>query len=308
MTTVRGQVAVVTGGASGIGRALAEALAAEDCAVVLADVERPALEATAGELAAAGARVLAVPCDVARLEDVEALAEVTRERFSEPGLVFLNAGVSPSGALLETSARTWRWLLGVNVLGVVHGLSAFGPGLVARGEGHVVVTSSATGLVPTPGLGAYSVTKHALVALAEVLREELTGTGVGVSVVCPGTVRTKVYESERNRPADLAGPSHPDAELLVRYREAVEAAALEPADLAATVLEAVRDDRFFVLPTDDVRELAAGRRRSAPRAIRRPGAGPGAVNQSRTEGSRATSARHMAGKRPTKLRVLKNPP
>jgi NAD(P)-dependent dehydrogenase (short-subunit alcohol dehydrogenase family) len=275
VTTVRGQVAVVTGAASGIGRALAGALVAEDCAVVLADVERPALEATAGELAATGARVLAVPCDVARAEEVAALAEATRERFSEPALVFLNAGVSPSGALLETSERTWRWLLGVNVLGVVHGLSAFAPGLVARGEGHVVITSSATGLVPTPGLGAYSVTKHALVALAEVLRQELTGTGVGVSVVCPGTVRTKVYESERNRPHDLAGPSHPDEELFVRYREAVDGATLEPSDLAASVLEAVHNDRFYVLPTDDVREHAAGHAATLLAVFRDPESAPG---------------------------------
>jgi len=257
VTEVAGQVAVVTGAAGGIGYALAAELVAAGCPVVMVDIEKDALAAASSELSAGGP-VLAVECDVGRPEDWEVVARRTAEVFGDVGIVCLNAGVSPSGSLLSTSEATWRWLVDVNLFGVVNGLTTFGPGLLERGAGHVVLTGSAAGYIPTPGLGAYSVVKHALSALAEVLRSELSGTGVGVSLICPGPVRTGITASERNRPADRPGPSHTDPMLLERYAEAV-GAALDPSSVARATVAAIGDDRFFVLPSPEVVPMVLGR-------------------------------------------------
>ncbi|MHB1582645.1 MAG: SDR family NAD(P)-dependent oxidoreductase [Acidimicrobiales bacterium] len=252
MEDLAGRTAVVTGAASGIGRALAAELLAAGCSVVMADVDAASLAGAAAELADGGRPVVPVVCDVASAEDVEALRTATSAAFGPAHLVCLNAGVSPSGPVLATSESTWRWLVGVNLFGVVHGLATFGPEMAARREGHFVVTASATGLVPTPGLGPYSAVKHAVVALADVTRQELEGTGVGVSVLCPGVVRTGIAGSERHRPASLAGPSHADPQLAARYREAVEASAVGPDLVAKAALAAVVEGRFLVFPTTEV--------------------------------------------------------
>jgi NAD(P)-dependent dehydrogenase (short-subunit alcohol dehydrogenase family) len=250
-----GRTAVVTGAASGIGRALAVALADAGCQVVLADVERSALEATVAAMTAGGSTALGVPCDVRSATEMTALHAQASDQFGAIDIVCLNAGVSPSGPLLETSDETWRWLIDVNLMGVVHGLTEFVPGLVQRHDGHVVITGSLAGLIPTPSLGPYSAIKHALTGLAGVLRAELAGTGVGVSLICPGVVRTRIAESERNRPSEFPGASHLDPELAARYREAVEHSTTSAADVAAAALEAILDDRFLVLPSAELQPM-----------------------------------------------------
>ncbi|MCU1457945.1 MAG: family NAD(P)-dependent oxidoreductase [Actinomycetia bacterium] len=249
---LEGHVAVVTGAAGGIGRALVDELLRAGCKVALADVDAEALQATMAELHADDAPVVGVETDVRFAAASERLRQETEQELGPVDIVCLNAGVSPSGRVIDTSESTWRWLLEVNVLGVVHGLRAFGPGLVRRGRGHVVITASTAGLIPTPALGAYSATKHALVGLAGAARKELAASGVGVSLLCPANVRTRIYASERNRPPELAGISHTDANVATKYREAVDGSRLQPADVAAAAVAAIRDNRFLVLPSPEV--------------------------------------------------------
>jgi NAD(P)-dependent dehydrogenase (short-subunit alcohol dehydrogenase family) len=255
MHDLTGRTAVVTGAASGIGRALAMSLDAAGCQVVLADIERSALDEAVAAMTARGSTALGVSCDVRSAADMATLYARATDRFGAVDIACLNAGVSPSGPLLATSDETWRWLIDVNLMGVVNGLNVFVPELVRRGEGHVVITGSLAGLIPTASLGPYSAVKHALTGLAGVLRTELAGTGVGVSLICPGVVRTRIAESERNRPPAFPGQSHVDAALAARYRDAVESSTTSPADVADAVLEAIRQDRFLVLPSAELRPM-----------------------------------------------------
>jgi len=254
---LHGRVAVVTGAASGIGRALAAALCGAGCAVVLADVDP--LDDVVKELEGGGGPVLGVSCDVRSSADVRRVRDAGLEAFGPVEIVCLNAGVSPSGPVLATTEATWRWLVDVNLLGVANGLCVFGPDLLERGTGHLVITGSVAGLVPTPSLGPYSAVKHAVVALAEVLRQELDGSGVGVSVLCPGVVRTRIHESERIRPADLAGPTHTDPGVASRYREAVEASAVTPDMVAAAALAAIREGKFMIFTDSDAPAMVESR-------------------------------------------------
>jgi NAD(P)-dependent dehydrogenase (short-subunit alcohol dehydrogenase family) len=251
MEALTGRTCVVTGAASGIGQALAFALGRGGAQVVLADVERGALDDTLGQMEAEGLAALGVPTDVRCLDQMEALAGQAQARFGSVDVVCLNAGVSPSGAVLETTAATWQWLIDVNLMGVVNGLQAFVPGLVRRGEGHVVITGSLAGLIPTPSLGPYSAVKHALTGLAGVLRAELVDSGVNVSLVCPSAVRTRIAESERNRPPEFPGASHADPVLARRYREAVEASSTSADDVAEAVVAAIVENRYLVLPSPE---------------------------------------------------------
>lgn len=232
------------------------------CRVVLADIEQAALDVAVKEMQADGSDAIGVACDVRSKGEVEALRDHARAHFGPVDVICLNAGVSPSGPLLETSDETWRWLIDVNLIGVVNGLSTFVPDLVRRGEGHVVITGSVAGLIPTPSLGPYSAVKHALTAVADVLRTELLGTGVGVSLICPGVVRTRIAESERNRPAEFPGGSHADPDVARRYREAVEASTTSPEDVAAAILDAIVDERFLVLPSPELSPMVEQRLRT----------------------------------------------
>ena len=265
MHELDGRAAVVTGAASGIGRALAGALDRAGCAVVLADVEKTALDETVDALRAGGSDAIGVACDVRSKEEVVALHDQAAARFGPAQIVCLNAGVSPSGSVLETTDATWRWLIEVNLMGVLHGISTFVPGLVERGQGHVVITGSVASFIPTPSLGPYSAVKHAVGALADVLHTELVGTGVGVSLLCPGVVRTRIAESERNRPPEFPGGSHADPVVAGRYREAVQAAATSPEDVAAAALDAIVHQRFLVLPSPETLPML-GQRLDAVRA------------------------------------------
>ncbi len=253
MEHLEGKVVVVTGGASGIGLALATRFHAAGCRIVLADIEPEALAtATAGLSGALG-----VTSDVTSPESMQALRDTTVEHFGGADVVCLNAGVVASGPILETPIASWRWLFDVNVLGIVNGVQAFGPGLVAQGSGHVVCTASAAGLISPLALGAYAASKHAVVGLAAVLRDELAPAGVGVSVVCPGVVRSRLFESERNRPDALAGPTHVDDRVGV-YLE-VSANAPGPEVVADAVHDAVLADQFFVLPSPEVTRMIRDR-------------------------------------------------
>lgn len=255
MRVLEGKVAVVTGGASGIGLAMATRFRAAGMRVVLGDIEQDALDAAVAGL---GEDALGVRCDVTSPSDNDALRDAAIERFGGAHVVCLNAGVAPSGALLDTSIETWRWLLEVNVLGVVHGMRAFGPALVGQGEGHVVCTASAAGLSSTPSLGAYAASKHAVVGLAATLRDELAPSGVGVSVLCPGIIRTRIFESERNRPADVTGATHTDPGAVDLFRRILDTAP-GPEAVAEAVHDAVVEDRLFVLPSPEVNGIIAQR-------------------------------------------------
>lgn len=248
MEQVAGKVVVVTGGASGIGLAMATRFHDAGAKVVLGDIEPETLAAAVAHL---GGGAAGTYCDVTSPESVAGLRAFALDQFGAVHVVCLNAGVAASGTLLETSVESWRWMLDVNVLGIVHGIHAFVPGLVEQGEGHVVCTASASGLLSAPALGAYGATKHAVVDLAAVLRDELAETSVGVSVVCPGVVRTRIFESHRNRPAELEGPTHTDEAIADVYLHAAESAP-GPELVADAVHDAVLANQLFVLPSPEV--------------------------------------------------------
>jgi NADP-dependent 3-hydroxy acid dehydrogenase YdfG len=259
-----GRVAVVTGAASGIGRAFATRAAAEGMRVVLADVEKGALEATADELEASGAEVLAVPTDVADAAAVEALASATVDRFGGVHVVFNNAGVLVAGSLWECSLDELRWSVDVNLWGVIHGIRTFVPILLEqRGEGHVVNTASMAGLTSAPFLDIYTATKHAVVALSESLYKELRmiGSPVRASVVCPGLIQTRIMESLRNRPG--ARDRDPDRRehnaggaQIARFLSDGIAGGWPPDRVADAAFAAIREERFYVIPAQD--EVKAG--------------------------------------------------
>jgi NAD(P)-dependent dehydrogenase (short-subunit alcohol dehydrogenase family) len=265
MQELGGKVAVVTGGASGIGLALAEAFVAEGMGVVLADIEAGPLDEAAAKLSAGGAEVLAVRTDVRHYDEVEALAQATVDRFGAVHVVCNNAGVVAGGLSWEVSPERFRWVVEVNLLGVAHGIRAFVPRLIAQGEGHVVNTASAAGLITGPGMASYFATKHGVVALTEALANELVLDGhgaIGTSVLCPEFVRTRIHEAERNLPAEIA-PAPVDgagtAEGRQMFAAMVVEGGIEPSTVADAVVEAVKADRFYVLPHDTTLDLARKR-------------------------------------------------
>jgi NAD(P)-dependent dehydrogenase (short-subunit alcohol dehydrogenase family) len=248
MDEFEGRVAVITGGASGMGRAFADRFAAAGMKLVLADIEEDALSRAITELRDGGADALGVPTDVARLEDLETLRDRALEAFGRVHVVCNNAGVA-GGAVIDTPIEVWRWVLGVNLWGVIHGCHVFVPLLVEQDEGHVVNTASLAGLSGVAGLGVYSTSKFAVVGLSESLHHDLAARGsqVGVSVLCPGFVQTRIFESHRNMPDHLRAVREPDAAADAAQRAIIGAGI--PASVAAdAVFAAVRDRRFFVLP------------------------------------------------------------
>lgn len=249
-----GKVAVVTGGASGIGLALARRAAAARMKVVLADIEEGPLNAAAEDLTRGGAEVLAVKTDVRLAESVEALAASVRERFGTAHLVFNNAGVGGVRCnAWEASVKDWEWVLGVNVWGVIHGVRAFTPMMLAHGEeAHIVNTASAAGFVAMAHTAPYAVSKHSVVVLSEVLLHDLQArkANVGVSVLCPAFVPTNIWNADRNRPAELAErrESHTDRADKEAMKAILDKGKVTADQVAALAFDAVRDDRFYVFP------------------------------------------------------------
>ena len=255
MEQLDGKVAVVTGAASGIGFALTQAFLDAGCRVVLADVETEALDRAANDLAgAAGDRVQAVVTDVSDLASVEKLAAASVEHFGSVDVLCNNAGVSTFNSLEHQTMSDWRWVLDVNLWGVVHGVHTFLPLMVQQGTpAHIVNTASIAGLLSgVASLGPYAVSKAGVVSLSETLRKELAESGapIGVSVLCPALTETNVMEAERNRPA------HHDVERRTAdgeaYRVGVRSGfggpgSLKPRQVADQVVDAVRADRFWVI-------------------------------------------------------------
>ena len=261
MNEFKDKVAVITGAASGIGRALAERCVRERMKVVLADVELDALKNTEEciKKQATDATVLAVRSDVSQARDVEALAQKTLDAFGAVHLLFNNAGVAADANIWESDLAEWEWVMGVNLWGVIHGVRVFVPIMLAQDtECYIVNTASIAGLISGPGLGAYKVTKHGVIALSETLYHDLAerGAKVKVSVVCPGIVNTRILDSARNRPApvptteSLASPFSARWEAL---RQLVPAG-MSPVQVADAIFAALRQDRFYILTHTEGKE------------------------------------------------------
>jgi NAD(P)-dependent dehydrogenase (short-subunit alcohol dehydrogenase family) len=244
---LRGRTAVVTGGASGIGRALILRFARDGANVVVADVDEPSMASVAGEAQALGVKAVAVRTDVSERSDVEALATRAFEAFGAVHVLCNNAGVAAWGGIESATHRDWQWVLGVNLWGVIHGVEAFVPRMIARGEpGHIVNTASMAGLIASKGLGVYNTSKYAVVGLSETLAKDLRPYRIGVSVLCPLGVQTRIRDSERNRPAALrnerAEPATP-VELIGR--------SLAPDAVADMVLTAIHANELYVITHEE---------------------------------------------------------
>jgi NAD(P)-dependent dehydrogenase (short-subunit alcohol dehydrogenase family) len=255
MKELRGRVAVITGAGSGIGAGLARVCAAEGMRVALADVDSNSVERVAAEIRAGGGEAIAMPVDVRDAKAVASFAERTYDAYRACHLLINNAGVVVYRPVAELELADWRWVLSVNLDGVIHGLHAFLPRMRAQGgPAHIVNTASMAGLIPLPnaGLAAYAASKYAVVAISETLRLELAPEGIGVTVVCPGGVQTRINESERNRPSDLRQASAAPAPDMDRLRETSEG--LERRDnfltseqAAERILGAVRENELYAI-------------------------------------------------------------
>jgi len=254
MQEFKDRVAVITGGASGIGLALARRFAREGMKLVLADIEEEALRKVEQEFRKSGVPVLAIRTDVARGQDVERLAEKTLATFGAVHIVCNNAGVAPGGVVWESTTADWEWVLGVNVWGVIHGLRVFVPIMLREDTPcHIVNTASVAGLLSVPGMGIYCVSKHSVVTLSECLYHDLVErqAQIGVSVLCPAYVPTGIIDSERNRPALLRNAtrarSPEDIEREEQVRHAVQSGRVSADMVAETVFESIQKNQFYIL-------------------------------------------------------------
>ena len=258
MRELAGKTAFVTGGASGIGFALGRAFAEAGMNVVLADLKAEALAAAVESLRDVGPGVRGVACDVADPASVERAAAASYEAFGKVHVVCNNAGVGGGSGIDNISIDTWRWVLDVNLMGVLHGIRAFLPHIRAHGEGgHIVNTASMAGFLSGFGFSPYTASKFAVVAMSEGLATELKPLGIGVSVLCPGFVRTRIAESGRNRPARYGptrtpDPASPAGALAAQIAELVQSG-LDPAAVAVRVLAAIREDELYVFTHPEMR-------------------------------------------------------
>ena len=257
MKTFKGRTAVITGAGSGFGLETSRIAAREGMNVVMADVQADALDKAAAEVAAGGAKVLPWRLDVSKAAEVEALGAAVQERFGAPHFVFNNAGVGSGGLIWENSVKDWEWVLGVNLMGVVHGVRVFTPMMLAAAaadpdyEGHIVNTASMAGLLKPPNMGVYNVSKHAVVSLTETLYQDLALVSgqVTASVLCPYFVPTGIQASERNRPADAGGQGRPTRSQLVQKAltdKAVSSGKVSAAQVAQFVFDALAARRFYI--------------------------------------------------------------
>lgn len=266
MKEFKGRVAVITGGASGIGFGLAERFSAEGMKVVLADVEQSALTRAAAAIKDKGGIALPVLTDVSSYDSVEALAEKTYAEFGAVHVLCNNAGVSSQeGRIWEASIQDWQWIVGVNLFGTAHGIHAFVPRMLAGGEeGYVVNTASTAGLTSEPagpGINIYGTTKHAVIRMSEGLHHDLRAVGsrIHVSVLCPHIVATRILESERNRPGHLANNLDPAvaaqqaaarAEMIPRFQQI----GMPLSQVIDTVMEAIQNERFYILTHPKIKD------------------------------------------------------
>jgi len=254
MKQFNGRTAVITGAASGIGLELARRAAREGMQLVLADIEFSRLEEAAATLGLPAERLLLQKTDVSREDEIAALADAAFARFGGVHLLCNNAGVGLTRVTWEHSTADWEWVLGVNLWSVIHGIQHFLPKMLQQAdEGHIVNTSSVAGLLSTPGMAAYNVSKHGVVTLSETLYGELAAAKakVGVSVLCPAWVPTGIHQSSRNR-QDRFGTAAPAAGLSAAYEErmgqAVKSGRLTATDMASAVFDAIGEGRFYVIP------------------------------------------------------------
>jgi NAD(P)-dependent dehydrogenase (short-subunit alcohol dehydrogenase family) len=261
---LKGRTAFVTGGASGIGLALGRAFAEAGMKVMLADVERRALDAALKDLHDFGANVRGVSCDVADADSVERAALAACEAFGNVHVVCNNAGVAAGGGIDTISLDNWRWVLDVNLMGVLHGIRSFLPRMRAHGEGgHIVNTAAMAGMNAGLGFSPYVASKFAVVAMSEGLAMQLKPHGIGVSVLCPSFVRTRMGDSGRNRPgrygkAQPLDPASPAGMMVAEIAGRLQAG-LDPAAVAASVLSAIRENQLYVFTHPNMREEVDGR-------------------------------------------------
>jgi NAD(P)-dependent dehydrogenase (short-subunit alcohol dehydrogenase family) len=256
MENLRGKVAVITGGASGIGKAVAERAAAEGMKVVLADIEESALKSAEADLSGGGADVIGVVTDVSDANSVGELRESALRKYGAVHLIHNNAGVGLGGPIWAVSEKDWQWILGVNLWGVIHGIATFVPLFIEQGEGHIVNTASVAGLTTSPMLGPYNATKHAVVTISEALYKdlEMVGAPVGVSVLCPGFVQTGIGQSARNRPMWAPEIEVEGAAEMTALIQSLVDAGIPPAAVAERVLHAVKNDTFYILTHPELNE------------------------------------------------------
>jgi len=258
MSSVQGGVAVITGAASGFGLEASRIAAQRGMRIVMADVQQEALDRAAAEIGAAGAQVLPFRLDISKAEQVQALADATLERFGTPTFVFNNAGVGHGGLIWEHTLKDWEWVVGVNLMGVAHGVRLFTPLMLKAAEadpayrGHIVNTASMAGMLNAPNMGVYNVTKHAVVSLSETLYQDLSlvTSQVHAHVLCPYFVPTGIHESHRNRPAEMkdagARPTRSQLVAQAMVQQAVTHGKLTAADVARFVFEAMDQHRFYI--------------------------------------------------------------
>ena len=258
---LNGKIAVVTGGASGIGRGIARTFAREGMKLVLADIEQAPLDEVVAELAAAGTEAIGVRTDVSKLDQIEALAARTLDEFGGVHVLCNNAGIGMSNPVGATSIQDWRWTLDVDLWGPINGVHVFLPIMERQGEGHINSTASMAGLYAGASLGAYNVAKHGVVALMASLERDLrlAGSPLHASVLCPGPINTSIVDSSRNRPADSAA-HYVETEAGTKFWGILTrslATGMDPDDVGPLVLDAVVNDRFWVLTHPEMAAIVA---------------------------------------------------
>lgn len=255
MDTLDGRTAVITGAASGLGRAMAERMSAEGMRLVLADIEADPLEDLGVRLGDDGTEVVTQRTDVSQAGDIDRLAALAFERFGAVHVLCNNAGVVKRARSWELTEDDWRWVLDVDLWSVIHAMRTFVPRMIEQPEGgHIVNTASMSGLLPIPNLAAYSVAKAAVVALSEALQLDLDaeGASIGVSVLCPGFIATRITESERNRPFERTASAAVPA--VARTTAGVQPT-MDAAEVAGQVVDAIRANRFWILTHQDYRTV-----------------------------------------------------
>jgi NAD(P)-dependent dehydrogenase (short-subunit alcohol dehydrogenase family) len=257
MKSFQGKTAVITGAASGFGLETSRLAAQAGMNVVMADVQQDALDQAAAQIESLGAKVLPFRLDVSKADQVEAMGRATVERFGAPHFVFNNAGVSSGGLIWEHTQKDWEWVIGVNLLGVAHGVRVFTPMMLEAArkdvnyEGHIVNTASMAGMVNMPNMGSYNVTKQAVVSLSETLFQDLAlvTDQIHCSVLCPFFVPTGIHKSERNRPSEMSEAAKPTKSQLIAQalgEKAVTSGKLSAADIAKMVMDAIANNKFYI--------------------------------------------------------------